>query len=162
MEGPRLEWSAAAVRDGTLTVPIAGDRPRGWKSTFERTVRLLGGGSWGEVSLKKEKVKVADVPEGSEDELRFFLEGVVQQANATHVDTDDADEAADDADDPADAADDDDADARMTPASGTPTAPDARHIHVVARETVPPRPAAPLGLLGQGHHAHPAGTRVQL
>ena len=67
-------------------MPIAGDRPRGWKSTFAQTVRLLGGGSWGEVSLKKDKVKVTDVPEGSEDELRHFLEGVVQQANATHVD----------------------------------------------------------------------------
>jgi hypothetical protein len=115
MEAPRLEWRAAAVRDSTLTVPIAGDRPRGWKSTFERTVRLLGGGTWGEVSLKKEKVKVADVPEGAEDELRFFLEGVVQQANATHVDTDDdADDAAYEADDSARNDDGGDADARMT------------------------------------------------
>ena len=113
MEAPQLEWSAAAVRDGTLTVPIDGDRPRGWKSTFAQTVRLLGGGDWGEVSLKKDRVKVSDVPEGGEEELRFFLEGVVQQANATHVDTDeDADDAADESDDMA--ADDDDADARMT------------------------------------------------
>ena len=76
-------------------------------------MRLLGGGDWGEVSLKKDKVKVSDVPEGGEEELRFFLEGVVQQANATHVDTDeDADDAADESDDMA--ADEDDADARMT------------------------------------------------
>jgi hypothetical protein len=112
MEAPRLEWSAAVVRDGTLTVPIAGDRPRGWKSTFDHTVRLLGGGAWGEVSLKKEKVKVADVPEGGEEELRFFLEGVVQQANTTHADTDDDDDVADEPDDGD--ADGDDADARMT------------------------------------------------
>jgi hypothetical protein len=112
METPRLEWSAAAVRDGTLTVPMAGDRPRGWKSTFEHTVRLLGGGTWGEVSLKKGKVKVADVPEGVEEELRFFLEGVVQQANAAHVDTDDEDEAPDQPED--EGADGDDADTRMT------------------------------------------------
>ena len=85
MEAPTLEWSAAEVRDGTLTVPIDGDRPKGWKATFERTVRLLGGGSWGEVSLKGAKVKVADVSEGSEEELRYFLEGAVQQANATHM-----------------------------------------------------------------------------
>ncbi|MGH2894714.1 MAG: hypothetical protein ACRDPM_15840 [Solirubrobacteraceae bacterium] len=111
MEAPRLEWSAAAVRDGTLTVDVAGDRPRGWKSTFEQTVRLLGGGNWGEVSIKGTKVKVADVPEGSEEELRFFLEGVVQQANATHVDTDDEGD-----DEPDERADDgaDDADGRMT------------------------------------------------
>jgi hypothetical protein len=112
MDAPSLEWSAAEVRRGTLTVQVAGDRPRGWKSTFAQTVRLLGGGSWGEVSIKGAKVKVADVPEGSEEELRFFLDGVVQQANATHVDVDDdADDGADEGDDAG--ADEDDADARM-------------------------------------------------
>jgi hypothetical protein len=113
MQAPRLEWSAAAVRDGTLTVEIAGDRPRGWKATFLGTARLLGGGDWGEVSLKGAKVKVTDVPEGSEEELRFFLEGVVQQANATHVEAED-DDAEDETDDGG--ADDEggDTDARMT------------------------------------------------
>jgi len=114
MDAPRLEWSAAAVRDGILTVPVAGDRPKGWKSTFDHTVRLLGGGNWGEVSLKKTKVKVADVSEGTEADLRFFLDGVVQQANAAHVETEEED-APDAADDGAGEADDgDDADARMT------------------------------------------------
>jgi hypothetical protein len=114
MDAPRLEWSAAAVRDGILTVPIAGDRPKGWKSTFDHTVRLLGGGAWGEVSLKKTKVKVADVSEGTEADLRFFLDGVVQQANAAHVENEEED-APDGGDDGGDEADDrDDADARMT------------------------------------------------
>jgi len=114
MDAPRLEWSAAAVHDGILTVPVAGDRPKGWKSTFDHTVRLLGGGNWGEVSLKKTKVKVADVSEGTEAELRFFLDGVVQQANAAHVETEEED-APDAADDGAGETDDgDDADARMT------------------------------------------------
>jgi hypothetical protein len=113
MDAPALQWSAAEVRRGTLTVELAGDRPRGWKSTFKSTVRLLGGGNWGEVSIKGSKVTVTDVPEGSEEELRFFLDGVVQQANATHVDVDDeADEGADESDD--DAAGEDDSDARMT------------------------------------------------
>ena len=117
MEAPRLEWSAAAVRDGTLTVELVGDRPRGWKATFRRTAKLLGGGGWGEVSLKGPKVKVADVPDGDEEELRFFLESVVQQANATHVpdEDDDAEDEADEGDDAgADADDGDDPDARMT------------------------------------------------
>jgi hypothetical protein len=114
MDVPRLEWSAAAVRHGTLTVEIAGDRPRGWKSTFQQTVRLLGGGDWGEVSLKGTKVKVADVPEGSEEELRFFLDGVVQQANATtHAEPDDAEDGAED-DGGENVEHEDDADARMT------------------------------------------------
>ena len=112
MDAPHLEWSAAAVRDGTLTVPIAGDRPRGWKSTFDRTVRLLGGGDWGEVSLKKTKVKVGDVGEGSEEQVRFFLDGAVQEANAAHVETEEDDDAPDPADDGGDKGDD--ADARMT------------------------------------------------
>jgi hypothetical protein len=112
MEAPRLEWSAAAVRDGTLTVELAGDRPRGWKATFRRTAKLLGGGDWGEVSLKGAKVKVSDVPDGVEEELRFFLESVVQQANATDLQSkDDADDEPDERDDPGEG---DDADARMT------------------------------------------------
>ncbi|HEY1566191.1 MAG TPA: hypothetical protein VGF68_04215 [Solirubrobacteraceae bacterium] len=115
MDVPTLQWSAAEVRHGTLTVSIDGDRPRGWKSSFLHTVRLLGGGGWGEVSLKKATVTVADVPEGSEEELRFFLEGVVQQANATHVDADDDDTDEDTGqDDSAGEPDGDDADTRMT------------------------------------------------
>ena len=114
MEAPRLEWSASTVRDSTLTVPVTGDRPKGWKSTFHHTVRLLGGGAWGDVTLKKARVKVADVPEGSEEELRFFLEGVVQQANAAHVPPETEDDALPEHDDEGEAESDDDADGRMT------------------------------------------------
>jgi hypothetical protein len=112
MEAPRLEWSAAAVQDGRLTVEVAGDRPKGWKATFQGTVALLGGGEWGTVSIKGATVRVTDVPEGSEAELRHFLEAAVQQANATHVEPDeDADDRSDETDDEGD---DDDVDARMT------------------------------------------------
>jgi hypothetical protein len=117
MEAPKLEWSGAHVRDGILTVEIAGDRPKGWKSTFEQTVRLLGGGDWGEVKLKAGKIRVSEVREGSEESLRHFLEGVVQEANAVRVDTDDGD--GDDHEDDQDTSGDDDdgaddVDARMT------------------------------------------------
>jgi hypothetical protein len=115
METPTLRWSAADVRDGTLTVEIDGDRPKkGWKSAFEQTVRLLGGGGWGKVSLKGSKVRVRDVPEGSEDELRHFLEAAMQEANATLVEPDE--DSGDESDEPetADEDDGDDADARMT------------------------------------------------
>src|ERR1700760_1100093 len=88
MDAPTLEWSAAAVQDGRLRVEIVGDRPKGWKTTFLQTVKLLGGGSWGPVSVKSGTVRVEDVPEGAEDELRHFLEAAVQQANATHVEPD--------------------------------------------------------------------------
>jgi hypothetical protein len=114
METPKLDWSGAEVRDGILTVEIGGDRPKGWKSTFERTVRLLGGGDWGEVKLKGGRVRVGDVSEGSEESLRHFLESVVQQANATHEDslTDDEEDGEDE--DATPPADDDDVDGRMT------------------------------------------------
>lgn len=114
MEAPTLQWSAAEVQNATLTVPIDGDRPRGWKTTFDQTVRLLGGGTWGEVSLKRGRVKVTEVTEGSEEELRHFLEGVIQQANATHIETsEDGDEDTDGAADTS-GEDHDDADGRMT------------------------------------------------
>jgi hypothetical protein len=116
METPRLEWSGAEVSDGILTVEIGGDRPKGWKATFERTVRLLGGGDWGEVKLKGGQVRVSAVSEGSEASLRHFLEGAVQQANATHEDSltddDDDDGTGDEAASESDG--DDDVDARMT------------------------------------------------
>jgi hypothetical protein len=114
MEAPKLQWSGAHVRDGNLTVEIAGDRPKGWKSTFEQTVRLLGGGDWGEVKLKAAKIRVSEVKEGSEESLRHFLEGVVQQANATHVNTDDGDDHEDDQDTDRDDDGADDVDARIT------------------------------------------------
>jgi hypothetical protein len=75
-------------------------------------VRLLGGGSWGEVSLKKEKIAVTDVPEGDEEQVRFFLESVVQQANAVHVEPDEEEDPAEEPD--GEDAGEDDADARMT------------------------------------------------
>ena len=100
------------MQDGVLTIQVAGDRPKGWKGTFERTVMLLGGGDWGTVSLKGAKVRVTDVTEGSEDELRHFLEAAVQQANATHIEPDeDADDRSDETDDEGDG---DDVDARIT------------------------------------------------
>jgi hypothetical protein len=116
MEKPKLQWSGAEVRDGILTVEIGGDRPKGWNATFERTVRLLGGGDWGEVKCKAGTVRVTAVAEGSEESLRHFLEGAVQQANATHEDSltddDDDDGAQDDATSQTNG--DDDVDARMT------------------------------------------------
>ena len=84
MSAPQLDWSQAEVKNGKLTVSVAGDPPRGWKDTFERTARLLSNGEWDNVTLKKHGVRVDGLQLGSEEKLRFFLESVVQQANATH------------------------------------------------------------------------------
>ena len=79
-----LDWSTAEVKKATLTVALDGDIPKGWRRSFETTVRLLGSGEWGEVQVKKSKVQVRDVEPGNEDKLRHHLEAVVTQANADH------------------------------------------------------------------------------
>ncbi|MGH2868859.1 MAG: hypothetical protein ACRDNK_15020 [Solirubrobacteraceae bacterium] len=83
MASPRLDWSTAEVKGATLTVALDGKAPSGWKGSFAATVRLLGGGEWGEVAFKKRTVRVTDVVEGEEEKLRHFLDSVVEQANAS-------------------------------------------------------------------------------
>ena len=83
MQPIKLSWSDAEVKDGELAVPLDGDVPKGWKQSFARTVALLGSGDWGEVTLKKGLVLVADVTPGSEEKLRHHLESVIAQANTT-------------------------------------------------------------------------------
>ena len=84
MDEVTLNWSAAEVKDAKLTVPLEGEIPKGWRKSFERTVKLLGSGDWGEIQVKRDKVRVSDVEPGSEDKLRHHLEAVVAQANADH------------------------------------------------------------------------------
>lgn len=89
MELPTLDWSSAKVKDGVLTVEVSGERPKGWDQTFNTTAKLLGGGDWEDVELKKGKVKVTGVSPGVEEQLRHFLESVVQQADTTHQPSED-------------------------------------------------------------------------
>jgi len=79
-----LDWSTAEVKKSTLAVALDGDIPKGWRRSFETTVRLLGSGDWGEIQVKKGKVQVSDVEPGAEEKLRHHLEAVVAQANADH------------------------------------------------------------------------------
>ena len=53
-----LTWSAAEVANARLTVPLEGDIPKGWKRSFEATVRLLGGGEWGAIPGPMTRTKV--------------------------------------------------------------------------------------------------------
>lgn len=78
----QLNWAEATVKDSKLTVPLKGDVPKGWKDHFKTTVKLLANEEWGEVEVSKEGVRVERVGSGEEDKLRFYLEGVVAQANA--------------------------------------------------------------------------------
>jgi hypothetical protein len=80
MADVKLDWAQATVEDGKLTIPLEGEQPSGWKESFENTIRLLGGGEWGEV--KKGTVRVAAATPGEEDTLRHYLESLVEQANS--------------------------------------------------------------------------------
>ena len=112
-DGPQLEWSAAQVTDGTLSVEVGGDFDDDWEQTFARTLALLStSGTWGAVGFKKGKVTVEGVQEGSEDNVRFALDGAVQEANAHHAD--DADDADDDSGEDDDVSEGDETDRRMT------------------------------------------------
>jgi len=82
MSSVKLEWGSAEVEDARLTVALEGEVPKGWKESFERTVRLLGDGEWGEIQLKKGTVQVSNLTPGTEDKLRHHLEAIVAQANA--------------------------------------------------------------------------------
>jgi hypothetical protein len=85
MSDVKLNWSSATVTDGKLTVELDGDRPRGWKKSFEKTVRLLGaGGNWGEVRVKKGQIHLSRLTPGDEEKVRHFLDSIVTQANAAH------------------------------------------------------------------------------
>jgi hypothetical protein len=84
MASVTLDWSTAEVKKSKLTVALDGEVPKGWRRSFEATVRLLGGGDWGEIQVKRDAVRVSDVEPGSEEKLRHHLEAVVQQANADH------------------------------------------------------------------------------
>jgi hypothetical protein len=112
MSDVTLNWSTAKVEDSKLAVDLDGELPSGWKDSFDAVARLLASSAdWGEVSLKKQSVRVADVSEGSEERLRHFLESVVAQANADHTPDDSEPDDEDDADGDDEGGDDDSDDA---------------------------------------------------
>jgi hypothetical protein len=112
MDPPQLEWSAAEVHHASLSVCLSGDVDKDWAETFARTLVLLSSDSdWGPATFKRKSgtVAVANVPEGSEDKVRFALDAAVQEANAHH-----AAEASDSDADPETDDEGADADTRMT------------------------------------------------
>lgn len=81
---PQLAWEEAEVHDGELHLALTADAPRGWAPRFRRLLARLGtdGESrWGRISVSRREVKVADVAEGGEVDLRHLLETVLLQVN---------------------------------------------------------------------------------
>jgi hypothetical protein len=82
MSNLQLDWSTAEVSDGKLSVSLD-ERPSDeWTASFERTAQLLDRGTWPDIKLKKREITVKAIEAGDEERLRFFLESVVQEANA--------------------------------------------------------------------------------
>ncbi|HEX3830964.1 MAG TPA: hypothetical protein VHW04_03275 [Solirubrobacteraceae bacterium] len=114
-EEAQLDWSGAQVSDGTLSVKLTGDFDDEWAQTFARTLALLSSsGTWGSVEFKKRKLTVEGVAEGSEDNVRFALDGAVQEANAHHADDDADDDDSDESSAEDDGPEGDETDRRMT------------------------------------------------
>ena len=112
---PQLDWNAAEVREGTLTVKVGGEVDDEWEQTFARTLALLSSsGTWGSVGFKKRKVTVEGVQQGSEDNVRFALDGAVQEANAHHAEDDSEESEEDEESGDGDDSEVDDTDRRMT------------------------------------------------
>jgi hypothetical protein len=82
-ERRQIEWGSAEIEDGTLTVQLAGASSKAWTARFESVLALLDTphSGWGEVSFTKKAINVSGVQQGSEAELRHFLESAVLQAN---------------------------------------------------------------------------------
>lgn len=80
----QIEWGSAQIQDATLTVELTGTSSKAWSTRFEGVLALLDmpQSNWGEVSVTKKKIKVADVQQGSESELRHLLESIVLQSNS--------------------------------------------------------------------------------
>jgi hypothetical protein len=83
-ERTEIDWGSASVDDGRLTVEFAGKPSKEWAARLEQVIRQLArtGGGWGEIEVKKAKLRVDAVTPGSESALRHFLEGAILQADA--------------------------------------------------------------------------------
>lgn len=81
---PQIDWGAADINQGTLSLTLKGEIPKGWSRRFRNVVSLLGQGSsgWGEIATHKSTITVANIQQGSEDDLRHLLESALMQANA--------------------------------------------------------------------------------
>jgi len=86
---PQIAWQEAEVHDRELHVALSAPAPRGWAARFRAVLARLDGdgggvgdGDWGRISVSRREIKVADVAEGGEDDLRHLLESVLAQVNA--------------------------------------------------------------------------------
>ena len=79
-----IDWASATVKDGELTVALAGEPNTEWAERVQAVLERLErpGSAWGATKVTKSRIKVKAVTAGAEDDLRHLLDGAVQQANA--------------------------------------------------------------------------------
>lgn len=90
----QIDWDSSEVEDASLTVRLTGSASKAWTRRFESVLAMLDQArdGWGEVRLTKKAIKVSVVQQGSESDLRHFLESIVLQANADTAPSEDQDE----------------------------------------------------------------------
>jgi hypothetical protein len=98
-----IDWASAAVKDGDLTVALAGEPSADWAQRVQAVVERLerAGSGWGATKVTKTRIQVKAVTAGAEDDLRHRLDSAVQQANADFAAPEDED--AGDGDQPSEA-----------------------------------------------------------
>ena len=79
-----IDWTTAVVEGGRLTVGYDGEPSSEWADRVEAVLDRIDGpdSRWAKIAIKRVRVRVTCVQPGCEDDLRFLLEGAVQQANA--------------------------------------------------------------------------------
>lgn len=79
-----IDWGSAEIADAVLTVELKSASSKAWKQRFESVLALLetSHNRWGEARLSKGAIQVAEVQQGTETELRHFLESIVLQVNS--------------------------------------------------------------------------------
>ena len=79
-----IDWASATVKNGDLTVALAGEPSSEWAQRVQAILDRLNrpGSDWGATKVTKTRVQVTSVVAGAEDDVRHLLDSAVQQANA--------------------------------------------------------------------------------
>lgn len=84
-EQAAIDWEAAEVDDGVLTVPLGGEPSKAWVDRLSHVLEVLQEegrhGPWESVKASRKELKVSGVRPGTEGDVRYVLEAAVTQAN---------------------------------------------------------------------------------
>jgi hypothetical protein len=91
-----IDWGTAQIEDGILTVALTGTSSKAWGQRFKSVLALLETphSHWGGVRVTRKDIQVAEVEQGTETELRHFLESIVLQINSELPQSDEPTQAA--------------------------------------------------------------------